>query len=52
MMEDSIQSAIHTVRLESLLSAFWIAKNAKFLHVDNEDSNQARMVRFLKLQPI
>ena len=33
---------------ESSLGAFWIAKDAKFLHADNEDSNQtARMRRLI-----
>ena len=33
---------------ESSLSAFWITKDAKFLYVDNEDSNQtARMRRLI-----
>ena len=32
---------IHTVWSESSLGTVWIAKYAIFLHVDNEDSNQA-----------
>ena len=38
--EDSDQLHIRAVCSESSLSAFWIAKDAKFLHADNEDSGQ------------
>ena len=35
---------VSSVWSESLLGAFWIEKDAKFLHADNEDSDQtARM---------
>ena len=38
----------HTVRSESSLGTFWIALDAKFLHADNEDSDQtARMRRLI-----
>ena len=39
------------VRIRSFgLSAFWIAKDAKFLHADNEVSNQtARMRRLIRV---
>ena len=32
---------------ESSFAAFWIDKNAKFLHVDNEDSDQIARMRKL-----
>ena len=32
---------------ESSLGAVWIAKNAKCLHADNEDSNQTERMRSL-----
>ena len=42
------KNCILTVWLVSSLDTFWIAKNAKFLHADNEDSNQpARMRRLI-----
>ena len=36
----NIQISLRWVWPESLLGACWIAKNAWFLHVDNEDSSQ------------
>ena len=46
-----ISMRIRTVWSESLLDAFGIAKNAKFLHADNEDSEQtARMRRLICLR--
>ena len=41
--ENSDQSA----RSESSLGTFWIAKDAKFLHADNEDSDQTAWMRRL-----
>ena len=32
---------------ESLLGSFWIVKDAKFFHADNEDSNQIMRMRWL-----
>ena len=41
---------IRTVYSESSLCAFWKAKDAKFLHADNEDSDQtARMRRLIRV---
>ena len=43
-----IRLRICAVWSESSLCAFWIAKDAKFLHADNEDSDQtARMRRLI-----
>ena len=43
-----IRLRIRAVWSESLLGAFWIAKDAKFLHAGNEDSDQtARMRRLI-----
>ena len=44
-----IQISLHirTVWLESSLDAFQIAKDAKFLHADNEDLNQPAWPRRL-----
>ena len=45
-----IQSSLHirAVWSDSSLGTFWIAKDPKFLRVDNEDSNQtARMRRLI-----
>ena len=45
-----IQISLHirAVWLNSLLGAIWIAEDAKFLHADNEDSDQtARMYRLI-----
>ena len=43
-----ISLRIRTVWSETSLSAFWIAKDAKFLHANKEDSNQtARMRRLI-----
>ena len=43
-----ISLRIRTVLSESSLGAFWIAKDAKFLDADNEDSDQtARMRRLI-----
>ena len=36
-----IRLRIRAVWSESSLGAFWIAKDAKFLHADNEDSDQS-----------
>ena len=36
---------IRTVWSESSLDAFWIAKDAKFLHADSEDSDQTTRMR-------
>ena len=36
-----------TVWSESSLGAYWIAKDAKFLHADNEDSHQTAQMRRL-----
>ena len=41
LSEDSDQ----TVRTESSLGAFWIAKDAKFLHADNQYSGQTARMR-------
>ena len=42
-----IRLRIRAVWSESSLVAFWIAKDAKFLHADNEDSDQTARVRRL-----
>ena len=42
-----ISLRIHAVWLESLLGVFWIAKDAKVLHADNEDSDQTAQMRRL-----
>ena len=42
-----ISLRICAVWSESLLGAFWIAKDAKFLRADNEDSNQTTQMRRL-----
>ena len=43
-----ISLRIRAVWSESSLNAFWIAKDAKFLYADNEDSDQtARMRRLI-----
>ena len=43
-----ISLRIRAVWLKSSMGAFWIAKDAKFLHADNEDSDQtARMRRLI-----
>ena len=43
-----ISLRIHTVRSESSLGTFWVAMDAKFLHANNEDSDQtARMRRLI-----
>ena len=43
-----IRLRIRAVGSESSLGAFWIGKDAKFLHADNEDSDQtARMRRLI-----
>ena len=43
-----ISLCIRAVYAESSLSAFWTAKDAKFLHADNENFNQtARMRRLI-----
>ena len=34
-----ISLRIRAVRPESLAGSFWIAKDSKFLHADNEDSD-------------
>ena len=34
-----ISLRFRTVRSDSSLGAFWVAKNAKFLHKDNADSD-------------
>ena len=40
-----------TVWSESVLGAFWIPKDAKFLHADNEDSEHtARKRRVIRLE--
>ena len=36
-----ISLRIHAVCSESSLGAFWIVKDAKFIHAHNEDSDQA-----------
>ena len=36
-----------TICLESSLGAFWIAKDAKFIHVDNKTDQTARMRRLI-----
>ena len=42
-----ISLRICTVWSESSLDAFWIAKDAKFLHADNSDSDQTARMRSL-----
>ena len=43
-----ISLRIRAVWSESSLGAFWLAKDGKFLHADNEDSDQtARMSRLI-----
>ena len=42
-----ISPRIRTVWSESLLGAFWTAKDAKILHADKEDSNQTARKRRL-----
>ena len=46
-----IQISLHirAVRSEASLGTFWLAKLAKFLHVDNEDSDQIVRMRSLIL---
>ena len=39
-----ISLRIRTVRSEISLGAFWIAKDVKFLHADNEDSDQTAVI--------
>ena len=44
----NVSLRIHAVGSESSLGTFCIATDAKFLHADNEDSNQtARMRRLI-----
>ena len=40
-----ISLCIRSVWSESSLGVFWIAKDAKFFHADNEDSNQTTGMR-------
>ena len=40
-----ISLSIRDIQSEPLLAAFWIAKNAKFLHADNEHSDQIARMR-------
>ena len=55
-----ISLCIHAVQSESSLKAFWIAKNAKFLHASIKDCSDCMDVQadlriqvcFLTLQPI
>ena len=51
-----ISLRIRTVWLESSLDTLWIAKDAKFIHADNEDSDQTawmrRQLRILMLRLI
>ena len=42
-----IRLLINAVWSESSLDAFWIAKDAKVLHADNEDSDQTGRMRRL-----
>ena len=42
-----ISLRIRTDRSESLQGAYWIAKDAMFLHLDNEDSDQTALMRRL-----
>ena len=42
-----INLRIRTVWSESSLGAFWIAYDAKFLHAENEDSDQTARMRKL-----
>ena len=42
-----VSLCIPAVCKESPLGAFWIAKDAKFLHADNEDSEQSARMRRL-----
>ena len=42
-----ISLRVRAVWSESSFGAFWIAKDAKFLHADNEDSDQTAQVRRL-----
>ena len=42
-----IRLRIRAVWSESSLGAVWLAKPAKFLHADNEDSDQTAQIRFL-----
>ena len=42
-----IKLRIRAVWSESSPGTFWISKDAKFLHVDNEDSDQAAWMRRL-----
>ena len=44
-MKIQIRLHICAVRSESLLGTFWIAKDAKFLHRDNKDSDQTADVQ-------
>ena len=45
-----IRTCFHAVWSESSMGAFWIAKNAKFLHAPNDDSDQpARMRRLIRV---
>ena len=46
-MKLQIRLCICVVWSESSLGTFWIAKGALFLHVDNEDSDQAARMRRL-----
>ena len=42
-----IRLRIRAVWSESSLGAFWISKDAQFLHTDNEDSDQTVRMRRL-----
>ena len=45
--KSQISLRIRAVWSESSLGAFWIAKDARFLHADNEDSDQTAQMRRL-----
>ena len=45
--EDSDQPAYSRSRSESFLDVFWIAKDAKVIHADKEDSEQSAWMRKL-----
>ena len=41
----NMKMRLRTVSSESSMDAFWIVKDAKFLHADNEDSDQTAQMR-------
>ena len=47
LAKTQISMRIRAVRSESSLGAFWIAKDVKFLHADNEDADQIARTRRL-----